>query len=146
MTIKLKASQRTIPQIRAFVEEYVGQLPHGSGIDADWSVCTNARSDRLFLDNSFHRMNEGGCYDGWQDFRVTIFRHKTDKYNKLIGPMKSHKQAIHKKGDVDFKLSFPGGFYRCSSSYDLREYLEEMFQCALLELGILTGLHSLEIA
>ena len=91
-------------------------------------------------------MDEHGYYDGWQDFRVTIFRHRADKYNELIGPMKGHKQAIHKKGDTDFKLSFPGGFYRCSSSYCLREDLEEMFQYALSELGILTGSHPVENA
>jgi len=49
----------------------INQLPHGSGIDSDWYISFNP--DAMTCENSFHILNENGFYDGWVDFKVSIF-------------------------------------------------------------------------
>ena len=53
-------------QERAIIEN----LPHGSGIDADWTA-DKARGT-IVCHNSYHCMDEMGGYDGWVNFTVTI--------------------------------------------------------------------------
>lgn len=113
-------------------------LPHGSGIDCDWNVST-LKNGSVVAHNSYHGMNDCGMYDGWQDFTVKLFRHTADKLNPLIGPSAGKIQVIHRKGDVDFKLSFTGGLCRKNWAYGLRDYLEESIQYSLSEAKILTS-------
>ena len=91
----------------------IGSLPHGSGIDADYSV--EEKKDVYIVTNEYHCMNESGYYDGWIPF-------------KLIIP---------KKNPTDFKLQFTGlngaGWYRVYK-YMLRDYLEELYASCLGEL------------
>ncbi len=52
-------------------EEIVKMLPHGSGIDCDWKV--NQVKDLTFdCHNSYHAIDQNGCYCGYVDFIVRI--------------------------------------------------------------------------
>jgi len=80
-----------------------GMLPHGSGIDADWIISFKNKSNKIYISNSYHHMNEDGYYDGWSDFTVII--------NLL--------------GNEYFKLVFNGTeSQRLAKKYDIRDYLE----------------------
>lgn len=117
-------------------------LPHGSGIDADWSIETLANGN-MIASCSYHGMSDGGYYDGWQDFSVKLFRHTADKLNPLKGPSAGKVQVIHRKGDVDFKLVFNGGLCRKNWAYGLRDDLEDNIQYCLSEAKILTKRHEI---
>jgi len=55
------------------IEEMVKELPHGSGLDGEWSFdYEKSTSNKLVLHMSYHAMNENGYYDGWIDFTVTV--------------------------------------------------------------------------
>lgn len=55
------------------VNEMLGALPHGSGIDAgvkfDWH---DSRVDKLVFTLGFHHMDEHGGYDGWTEHSVVV--------------------------------------------------------------------------
>jgi len=94
------------------VELKADDLPHGSGIDADY--CIEYKKNRIVVYNSYHYMNEMGFYMGWIDFKLSIPRDKPR----------------------DFKLSFQTnstGYYWVNSIM-LREYLEELYAYAIDEL------------
>lgn len=46
-------------------------LPQGSGIDCEWEL-TRLKNGKIILENSIHCMNDAGCYDGYQDFKIII--------------------------------------------------------------------------
>jgi len=48
----------------------IDDLPHGSGIDGDWSH--EFKNGKIILNNSFHVMDDAGFYDGWIDFAAVI--------------------------------------------------------------------------
>lgn len=48
-------------------------LPHGSGIDADWSLEVSPDGMSVECACSYHHMNSDGYYDGWTDFRFTVY-------------------------------------------------------------------------
>lgn len=125
--------------------QLIEALPHGSGIDCSWQFefwgmesWENNRK-RIVCENSFHLMDEHGFYGGWQDFRVVIFECRTDKFNPLRGPMEGKAQVLQRKGDIDFRVEFPGGLSRKNLAYGLRDYLEETIHYSLSECGILTN-------
>lgn len=79
-------------------------IPHGSGIDGDWSVSEKAGKWRF--SNFYHGMNEFGYYDGYANFSVIV-----DPFNS-----------------GDFRIIFHSGGFRHKSWFcGLREYLEDMF-------------------
>lgn len=55
------------------IEEYIKELPHGSGIDSgikfDWDKST---LNSLMFTFGFHHMDENGSYDGWTDHQLII--------------------------------------------------------------------------
>ncbi len=110
-------------------------LPHGSGIDGEWHI--ERCGKRIVADCSYHRMDENGYYDGWQDFRVTLYTVPRTIEHALKGPCEGQTQIVARKGDTDFRLSFPGGFQRGVSGFGIREYLEETFQWAFSDAGII---------
>lgn len=79
-------------------------LPHGSGIDADWYV--EDKGDYFRVSNSFHTMDEVGYYGDWADFFVTI-----PKQNP-------HNFAVRFSGPIAQRLNV---------RYSLRPYLEDLF-------------------
>lgn len=50
------------------IYDVVIQLPHGSGIDADWKLEVLESENKVRVNNSFHALNETGYYVGWVDF------------------------------------------------------------------------------
>ena len=56
-------------------------LPHGSGIDGDWSV-TVCRNGDVTVYGEYHAMSESG-YCGWRNFRFGIRRAVRNKYTAL---------------------------------------------------------------
>lgn len=86
-------------------------LPHGSGIDCDWTL--DVKRGKVVASNSYHAMDEWGSYDGWADFYIAV-------------PTKSPK---------DFAFHFHGKLAQyLNRKYALREYLEDEMYCALEEL------------
>lgn len=63
----------------ALVQEYadlrqkriVYALPSGSGFDAGTKI-ESADAKSIVISTSFHCMDENGCYDGWEDYTVTV--------------------------------------------------------------------------
>lgn len=52
------------------VNTLLESLPHGSGIDCDWSF--DITNKAIYCYNSYHVMNDNGCYNGYIDFAVII--------------------------------------------------------------------------
>jgi len=56
--------------INAIIDKY---FPHGSGIDAITEFdFDRSKENRIYINSSFHVMNEAGYYDGWINFTVRI--------------------------------------------------------------------------
>lgn len=84
-------------------------LPHGSGIDCDWSFDYQQNS-KILASNAYHCMNENGFYCGYADFTVKI------DLTKLL------HFTLHFNGNSSAKLN---------TRYMLRDYLEETICYAL---------------
>lgn len=89
--------------------EIAKKLPHGSGIDADWTI--NEKNDKILACNSYHAMDSVGYYIGWQEFCL----------------------KIPKKKPKDFKLNFTGDRRILKRQPFLREYLEDTIALSLEE-------------
>lgn len=83
----------------------VRDLPHGWGIDGDWRGIMLKNGNVRFY-NSWHYMNDNGCYDGWFPFSVT-FR-----------PDFSFYIQFHRLMDYE---------YRIISDIRLKDYLYDVF-------------------
>ncbi len=76
-------------------------LPHGSGINYDWSV--EIKNKKAYCRNAYDHMNEYGMYDGVYPFTV-----------------------IYSKSDMTFKYrNLKPSAYYFINKYQLTEYLEE---------------------
>lgn len=77
-------------------------LPHGSGIDADWQI--DIESKYILCHCSYHKMDDGGYYRYWIDFTVKI-------------------KALYRNifGKLDFTISGQFG-----KDQDIKEYLYEI--------------------
>ena len=91
------------------IESLKDLLPSGSGIDSGISIdLINSTGEKIIIDSSFHAMNDGGYYDRWIDFSVTIT-----------------PSLIH---GISLKISGRFGKYQ-----DIREYLFDVFYDSLRE-------------
>ena len=100
-------------EIRMITKEKLEkELPHGSGINADWHI--EDKGSYFRADNSYNAMNEDGFYIGWQDFYL----------------------IIPKKNPDDFRLHFTGDrrILKTTTGYMLRDYLDETFAYAIGEM------------
>jgi hypothetical protein len=90
------------------IKKLVDSLPHGSGIDGKTELdFSRSTPEKLVLTGSYHSMNDGGYYDGWTDFTLTVT------------PSLAY----------GFNLKVSGAFPRRYA--ETREYLAEVFQEAL---------------
>lgn len=89
--------------LHQIAEALMTVLPHGSGIDCDWTY--EVRNTSIRFKNSYHCMNELGFYDGYQDFSLIIY------FNE----------------GIDFRVVFHEPRVRTNSAIGLREYLEDVF-------------------
>lgn len=103
-------------------------LPHGSGIDADWTVTVRRNGD-VKCSASYHQMDEHGGYNGWVDFAFTLERAKVNRYVELRGSCIGQFQQTHTKGEVYFQ-TFTG------AGKNHREYLYDTCYWAVRDLGI----------
>lgn len=57
----------------ARAEAMLACLPHGSGLDGDWSIdWEQTRENRIVLRIPYHHMDSNGYYCGWSDLRFVI--------------------------------------------------------------------------
>ncbi len=52
------------------LKELVNMLPHGSGIDDEYTYSVS--KNKIVLSNAYHVMSENGYYVGWVHFNVVI--------------------------------------------------------------------------
>lgn len=89
--------------------DIIESLPHGSGIDSDWSM-HETKSYYCFT-NSYHAMDENGYYDGWADFTVKIPKDTINDPDRLSS---------------EFVLQFNGVYAQyLNRKHYLRDYLED---------------------
>ena len=114
----------------------INALPHGSGIDSDWSI-ERLNNGHIKAHNSYHGMNDGGYYDGWQDFYVKIGAHRQTTFNEL-GPIDrpdyqrpASAQVMRVRGQFFMDVHLTG--YRQSKAwaYELSDYLYETIEYSL---------------
>ena len=124
-------------------EAFIDALPHGSGVDYDWSGHMPANGRYVYFSNGYHVMNEAGFYVGRQDFTIRI---PADIFQKMIEIMDI--PSVHWKYDKatmdkeivslrrllsdSFTLQFNNGRY-LADYYMLRDYLEDTIAYALQE-------------
>ena len=127
------------------LESFVNELPHGSGIDCTWGGYV--KGNYVYFHNSYHCMNEGGFYDGYQDFRIRI--DKSDFYRMLNAARNMNhykfepsRQREIKRLDVmlgyirdEFVLQFTGGQYK-ADKYMLRDYLTDTIAYSIEEMEL----------
>lgn len=89
--------------------ELANALPHGSGINYDWTL--DERKDRIYASNSYDTMDGGGFY----------------------GPAVGFNIMIPKKNPREFTLHFVKGDHYLAEKYMLRDYLEDIIRDALDE-------------
>jgi len=109
-------------------ETIIDALPHGSGIDASWNI-SRYDNGNVLAECSYHGMNQGGYYDGWQDFNIRLF--------PVIPPNSCN--GNYQPDVIDFKLSLSGYRQQKNWTYGLRDYLEELIGYCLSEANILKG-------
>jgi hypothetical protein len=90
------------------IESLKDLLPSGSGIEGISIDLSNSTGEKIIIYSSFHSMNDGGYYDRWIDFSVTITP-------SLIN-------------GISLKISGRFGKYQ-----EIREYLFDVFDDSLRE-------------
>ncbi len=92
------------PIARKRLDKLVDLLPSGSGIDRGTKL-VSASASKIVLECSFHHMDEHGFYDGWTEHRITV------------------------------RPTFSGLDVTISgrNRNDIKEYLHEVYSCALSE-------------
>lgn len=108
------------------LEDFIDSLPHGSGINCEWSGHMPKNGRYVYLTNSFHVMNDAGFYVGYQDFTVRIDK---EDFIQFIENHGARWQAVESM-KRDFKLQFNGSHY-LADYYMLRDYLEDTIHYGL---------------
>src|SRR3990167_10506751 len=66
-------------------------LPHGSGINGDWSFDI-LKNGNIVCHNTYEAMNEGGYYCHFYDFSVTVKTLENDKFQWVKFSFKGNKE------------------------------------------------------
>tara|TARA_R100000306_G_scaffold29748_1_gene32600 strand:- start:85 stop:546 length:462 start_codon:yes stop_codon:yes gene_type:complete len=111
-------------------------LPHGSGIDSDWTV-DRCKNGTIRCRNSWHAMNDAGYYCGHYDFTVHIFAHADRETHLLKGPALGKVQVLHDDGDIDMRVTSSDIRDR-GVNYGIKDYLGEIIHQDLSDAKILT--------
>ena len=111
-------------------------LPHGSGIDSDWTIdrCENGT---IKCSNSWHAMDEWGGYCGHYAFTVHVFAHADRKTHLLKGPSLGKMQILHDDGDIDMRLT-SSAIRDSGVNCGTKDYLSEIIHQDLSDAKILT--------
>lgn len=92
-------------------------LPHGSGIDGEWTIEVKRNGD-ITVHGEYHAMNENGFYCGWRNFRFSLRKHTgRNEVKALSGPCLGQFQVIRITGKVYF-TAFVGGGDALDCLYD----------------------------
>ena len=117
-----------------FLEVFIDNLPHGSGINYDWNGHMPKNGDYVTFGNSFDCYTEYGFHDGSQDFFIRILKtdfirlsqeyHKVTNYlyHPAIDKAKRNFLALLDFIRSDFTLHYSGGNYK-AEKYMLGDYL-----------------------
>jgi hypothetical protein len=55
------------------LESYNDMLPSGSGFDSGSKINFEKSNDeKIFIDTSYHFMDDNGFYDGWEDYVIVV--------------------------------------------------------------------------
>lgn len=127
-------------------EAFIDALPHGSGVDYDWSGHMPANGRYVYFSNGYHVMNDYGMYVGRQDFSIVL---SADIFSAMIECLDqamrwqyepAKDQAMNKAKVLaavlsdNFTLQFNNGRY-LADYYMLRDHLEDTIAYALQEVG-----------
>lgn len=101
------------------IDDLIENLPHGSGIDCDYSWTKS--NGALVLHNSFHNMNDGGYYDGYSEFKLHLILNDDGGW------------GVHK---IRFAKSITNAStYRKYSNEMLMDYLYDTFSWGIDEIN-----------
>jgi len=116
-------ARKAVVDVQALAEA----LPHGSGIDGDWTITVRRNGD-IGLIGEYHGMNEHGYYDGWSDIRASLVKVRKD----VIYPLETagFAQIINRAGDIVLNVRNRG---------DHGDYLHEVLAEALKSFVSRTG-------
>jgi len=104
------------------VQQLADCLPHGSGIDGNWTI-EILKDGAIRCHGEYHAMNENGYYCGWRNFRFTLRPAKKNVFHTLTGPCEGEFQVTKVKGKVYLESFIGGG--------DARDYLYDDISYAL---------------
>lgn len=98
-------------QFQNDIEDYLLEtLPHGSGIDCDWTF-SYLKNGSVLAHNAYHCMNDAGFYCGYADFTVKF-------------------SNISTQPATAFSLVFNG---KCSAALNARHFLREYLEDTIYE-------------
>lgn len=100
--IRNSHSETILEKVQDDIVNFLNEKYSGSGIDSGYQT-GNITSKSMYIESSFHCMDENGFYDGWQHFAIVI--------------------PLFECWD-GWKLIFRHGSRR-ADKYQLREYLED---------------------
>lgn len=119
--------------LELFLEDLKNELPHGSGIDADWDIVKHRAASPttgiVIFSNSYHTMTDLGYYDGWLDFSVIYSYDMTEKrahHRRLTTPETSwmvQGECGNCGGHAKVKC------YECGGDGTLRDDDDEVIDC-----------------
>lgn len=115
--------------IRKNLEFFVDNiLPHGGGINYDWSISAPKNGRYVYFKNRYDIMSEYGIYIGYQDFSVKVDRFELDyilAHWHFTQPSATETAVyLLRKMATDFTLQF-NGLRHFADYYGLRDYLED---------------------
>lgn len=101
------------PECVAFSLWLADNLPHGSGIDSNWSI-VESDSEKVSAWNSYHVMADNGMYAGYVDFKLTFDLNKPERFETEIDLLAV--MAMNAESRKDFEPC--GGCDNCKENYD----------------------------
>ena len=110
------------------VRELAQSLPHGSGLDGDWTIFVRRNGD-LGLFVEYHQMDGQGSYCGWRTLRASITKVRQEARHPLNTP--GFYQILYPKGSIILNVLAGGDtgdwLHECLSQ-DLASFLTPMGQ------------------
>ncbi len=96
MTYSLKHNNLRVQDIKDLSLMFE-KIPHGSGIDYEWSITFTTNG--IVLKNAIHCMNEYGYYDGTIPFKITLPWAKLGDFQLVYTDTRANKNTIRKYGN-----------------------------------------------
>ena len=107
--IKIINPNQSHPEIKHLESGATFQLPHGSGIDTNWTW-VDEEGGCLSFHNEWHALDNNGCYCGWIPFEV-IVRYDPDKQRfdysvtvddgQIQSIVEGYEETVDDNGDIE---------------------------------------------